>query len=50
MLSHHRPASKTPFKRAADGTLMDPSSPHQTKKNVKVEPHLAKLSGSAHGT
>ena len=49
MFCHHR--------RFAGGLMMarlkwylDPSSPYQIKKNVKVGPSLTNLSGSAHET
>ena len=56
MLGHHRHSSETPFKwHFAGGSMMarllwylDPPSPHQLKKNVKVGPTLTKLPGSAH--
>ena len=61
MVGHHRPVSETPLKwRLAGGPLMarlkwylDPSSPHQTKKNtkiVKIGPLLTKLPRSAHAS
>ena len=56
MLGHQLPASKMPFKWHFPGRpfmahlswYLDLSSPHQTKKKVKVGPPLTKLPESAH--
>ena len=57
MLGRHRSPNKTPFKRRFAGRQMmarywcylDPLSLIKKKNAVRVEPPLAKLSGSAHG-